>query len=232
MLGIPIGFGPQHVVAALGIETRRGLLPHQRQAWDDAHEDPEQTWREASPIPIDDSFLTLQTSPVLDLLAQAHGEAPEKARTLSDAATKAAAALRALHDAAGAADEQAGPGSGPVRTGSLARLLALDNNDVLADLAVHEVASLIARLERRAVALAPIAAVTNALLPRHTVDDRYAAWSGAAVRLDAMLRSWNNGETNHAAIVAALECHGHDLGPGTLDEKKDRVRGAIKRRAK
>src|SRR5262245_56710383 len=71
MLGIPLGFGPQHVVAALGIEVPRGLLPHQRREWDDAHEDPEETWRNASPMPIDNPFLTLQTSPVLDRIAQA-----------------------------------------------------------------------------------------------------------------------------------------------------------------
>jgi hypothetical protein len=234
MLRIPVGFGPNHVVAALGIETSRGLLPHQRQAWDDAHEDPEQTWRDVSPMPIDDPFLTLQTSPVLDLIAQAHGEAPQKAQTLCDAVTKAAAALRALHDAAAAVDEQAGPGPGPnpVLIGSLARLVALDNNDLLADLAAHEVASLIAQLERSAAKLASIAEMTTAILPRHTVDDRYAPWSRAAARLDALVRGWNTGKTNHAAIVAALEWHGHDLGSGSLDEKKERVRGAIKRRAK
>src|SRR5262245_38800472 len=222
MLRIPVGFGPQHVVMALGIEVPRGLLPHQRQAWDDVHEDPEQTWRDASPIPIDDPFLTLQTSPVLDRIAQAHGEAPQKAQTLCEAVTTAVAALRALQDAAVGVAEQAhpAPAPDPARIGSLARLLALGSSEVLAHLAVHGVASLIARLERCTAALVPIAEATNAILPRHTVDDRYAPWSGAASRLDTLVRGWNNGETNYAAIVAALEWHGYDLGPGPLDDKK------------
>jgi hypothetical protein len=39
----------------------------------------------------------------------------------------------------------------------------------------------------------------------------------------------NAGQADLLAVVAGLELHGHDLGAGTLVQKKDRVRAAIRR---
>jgi hypothetical protein len=214
---VPLRFTSAHVVAALGIGTPPKLSSRQRKEWAAAGREPARTWQDACDLPIDHPGVSLLTSRVLDDLAREHGEAPRRAREVHAKVRGAIDALRAIQ---GVGTELGGrvatPEAGPWRVGTLGRLLDLYNRDAAVSLLLFEVAGLIGALERWDRDVVRLAAVEHAFLPPRGKTRDYERWSGAAARLDEFLRSRGGGKTSHLAIVAGLEWHGHDLGPGSL----------------
>jgi len=227
---VPLRFTSAHVVAALGIGKPPKLSPRQRREWVAAGRDPELTWEDTCGLPIDDPHVALLASRVLDDLAREHGEAPWHARAAHGKLRKAIAALRAIQGVATAPRERvAMPDAGPYGVGTLGRLLDLYHREGAASLFAFEVAGLIAALERWDENVVRVAQVAHAFVPARGKTRNYQRWSGAAARLAAFLRSRPGWKSSPLAIVAGLEWHGHDLGPGSLAQKQLRVKQAIKR---
>jgi hypothetical protein len=219
MLGIPVGFSIDHVARALGISPLTARLSaRQRKEWEDAGGGlPEETWQQRVRQPIGNPLLALLASPRLDDLAIDHAQAPIEARKLYATVMRAARILRRQLNAV-PRRAAVSIGDGPWHVGSLRHLLDLYVGDILAALTtVEQSVAPLDRLGRVRRAFAP--------QPRR----RVRPWIRPAARLDSLVRVQNAGQPDLLAVVAGLELHGHDLGAGTLAQKKDRVRGAIRR---
>jgi hypothetical protein len=84
-------------------------------------------------------------------------------------------------------------------------------------------------MERWDANVVRVAQVEHAFLPPRGKTRDYERWSWPAARLAAFLRSRPGWKSSPLAIVAGLEWHGHDLGPGSLAQKQLRVKQALKR---
>src|SRR4029450_6327531 len=208
--GIPVGFSIDHVARALGISPLTARLSaRQRKEWEDAGGgSPEETWQQRGRQPLGNPLLA---SPTLAALAIDHAQAPIEARNLYATVIRAARILRRQLNAV-PRRAAVSIGDGPWHVGSLRHLLDLYVGDILAALkTVEQSAAPLDRLGRVRRAFAPT--------PRR----RVRPWIRPAARLDSLVRVQNAGQPDLLAVVAGLELHGHDLGAGTLAQKKDRV---------
>src|SRR5262245_23652623 len=219
MLEIPVGFSIDHVARALGIlPPAARLSTRQRKEWKDAGGgSPEETWQQRVRQPIGNPLLALLASSMLDDLAIDHAQAPIEARKLYATVIRA---VRILRRQLNAVPRRAAVSisDGRWHVGSLRHLLDLYVGDILAALtAVQQSAAPLDRLGRVRRAFAP--------QPRRRVQP----WIRPAARLDSLVRVQNAGQPDLLAVVAGLELHGHDLGAGTLAQKQDRIRRALRR---
>jgi hypothetical protein len=219
VVGIPLGFSVDHVARALGISPPAARLSaRQRKEWEDAGGgSPEEIWQQRVRQPIGNPLLALLASPTLDDLALDHARAPIEARKLHATVIRA---VRILRRRLNAVPRRAAVSThdGPWHVGSLRHLLDLYVGDILAALTT---------VEQAAASLPRLARVRRAFAPRRR--RRVLPWIRPAARLDSLVRVQNAGQADLRAVVAGLELHGHDLGAGTLAQKKDRVRGTIRR---
>jgi hypothetical protein len=219
MLGIPLGFSVDHVARALGISPPAARLSaRQRKQWEDAGGgSAEEIWQQRVRQPIGNPLLALLASPTLDDLALDHAQAPIEARKLHATVIRA---VRILRRRLNAVPRRAAVSmrDGPWHVGSLRHLLDLYIGDILAALTT---------VEQAAASLPRLARVRRVFAPQRR--RRVLPWIRPAARLDSLVRVQNAGQADLRAVVAGLELHGHDLGAGTLAQKKDRVRVSIRR---
>src|SRR5262249_29391478 len=95
------------------------------------------------------------------------------------------------------------------------------------DLYVGDVLTALAAVEQAAAPLARLARVRRTFAPQRR--RRVRTWIRPAARLDSLVRVENAGQADLLAVVAGLGLHGHNLGAGTLEQKKARVRHALDR---
>jgi hypothetical protein len=219
VLGTPLGFSVDDVARALGISRPPARLSaRQRKEWDDAGGgSPEETWQQRVRQPIGNPLLALLASPMLDDLAIDHALAPTEARKLHVTLVRTVKTLRRQLNAV-PRRVALSTSAGPWHVGSLRHLLDLYVGDILAALTA---------VEQAAASLSRLARVQRAFAPQRR--RRVQPWIRPAARLDSLVRVQNDGQADLIAVVAGLELHGHNLGAGTLAQKKDRVRGAIRR---
>jgi hypothetical protein len=218
LLGIPPGFSVDDVARTLGIARPAARLSaRQRKEWEDADDSPEKTWQQRVRQPIGNPLLALLASSTLDDLAVDHAQAPTEARKLHASVVRAVKTLRRQLDSVPWRAAVATRG-GPWHVGSLRHLLDLYADDIFTALTA---------VEQAAAPLCRLARVRRAFAPQRR--RRVQPWIRPAARLDSLVRVQNAGQACLLAVVAGLELHGHDLGAGTLAQKQDRVRRALRR---
>ena len=213
----------------LGLDQAPGLRPRQVREWARAGRDPRATWEAVAPLAIDNPWIALLVAPLLDEMGAAHAEAPGRARALRLALAEASRGLdRARRLIDGWGESLVGgwsrSGGRHWRVGSLDRLLRLES--AAASRAVRRLTAVLTTTGARLVRLE----LVPAFRPPRGKTRRVRPWTSAAMRLDAFVRRYNHGRTDHAVIVAALEWHGFDLGAGSLGLKKQRVAQVLARR--
>jgi len=218
VLGIPLGFSVDDVARTLAIARPGGRLSRRQQKeWKDAGVLPEKTWQDRVRQPIGNPLLALLASSTLDDVAIDHARAPADARKLH---ASVARTLKTVRRQLGSVPRRSSVSTrgGPWHVGSLRHLL---------DLYVSDVLTALAAVEQAAAPLARLARVRRAFAPQRR--RRARPWIRPAARLDSLVRVENAGQADLLAVVAGLELHGHNLGAGTLEQKKARVRHALDR---
>jgi len=215
------------------------LVERQQREWGRDHlgrHDPIAAWTAVpldlgwGPLRLDDPLVVLLVTDALDCAAVAHAQAVETAREFCWALSEA---IRGLETLRRRVRQLPSPlvGYGFI-IGSFERLFRLESKTVVEQtLFSAEVTELLATLNVWATRLEAIAAVTTAFRPP-PLDPREKPWRRPAWRLAALFEAGGCRRSDiglNLALVAALERYGHDLEPGSLDEKVERVRKALGR---
>lgn len=231
----PNVFSPEEVAGLVDgrrlTTAGRRLSEQQWKEWRRGKQEPVAAWEAIAPsgLSIDDLRVILLASPVFDQIAEQHADAPPQAVPLVQGVSQIIAGVQAVR----AYFTTSPPMTLPVGVlaASFERLLRLEAIPLWETLRTSDMAALVNALEDVLPHLTAISQVTNAWRPRRS--RREQPWHRATRRLAGfLLRSAapRAPEGFHLALVAALEWHGNDLGRGSLEQKKDRVREALRLR--